>query len=865
MSRWRRRLRAFFERETLDRELDEEMRAHIDLEAESLRARGLSADVARREALIAFGGIERYKEAHRDARGVRWLDELLQDVRYAVRSLRESPAFTASAVLVLALGIGASTTVFGAIHAVLLTHLPYPHDEQLFEIGLENTVANPWHLSAVDYLALESEQHSFAAVGAEEARTVALIVPGAEPTRTEIAAVTSGVFRALDVPVAQGRPIEPDDERAGAPPVAVVSARFAKQAPLGHTISLDGVTYTVVGVLAPDMTRLGRLSSDIWPALQIQPPTRKGPFLLIGLARLNPGVSLDAARRDLAAISARMFPLWAASFQDRTAYLTPLPLRQRILGDASRTLGVFAGAVALVLLVAVANVASLALVRATGRVRELSVRAMLGGTRARLVRMLVTESLLLAGAGSLAGVAVAGLGLKALVAIGPYVPRLGQARVDLAMLGFTALLALVVGAIVGVVPIALLPRAHGAGNRIVGAGRGAHAMRAGFVVAQFALTLPLLAGAGLLLNSFVRLLRVQPGFDPAGLVTMKVSLPAARYGNDTVIGQYWTRALPRVREVPGVLSAGLSEVVPPNESDLNFNNFALIDQPPPPGGAQPVAPWVAATTDYFTTLGVPLIEGRLFTPADSGPAPPVVIVSRAWANRYYRGASAIGRQLMSGGCTTCPPTTIVGVVGDIKIQGLGQPADAMYTPPAQGWPQQINVVARTEGPSEGAARRIIAALRSVDPSVPIDPATPLTDRIYASVVQPRHWTILLGGFAAAALALAAVGVFGLLSYNISTRRREIGVRMALGARAGAVVAMFVWRGMGHAVIGAVVGLGLALWATRLLAGALFGVGASDPATLAAVTLVLLAAALLASWLPARRAAAIDPVTALRLE
>jgi predicted permease len=861
MSRWR----AFFQKKRLDREVDEEMRLHIEMEAEELRSRGLSPETAKREALVAFGGVERYKEAHRDERGVRWLEESLLDIRYAARALIKSPAFTLSSVLVLALGIGASTTVFGAINAVLLSRLPYPHDEQLVEVDLWNAMANTWHMSVVDYRALEAGQHSFSAVGAEAPHDVAVQVGGTDAVRQTLGYVTAGVFRALDVQAAKGRVIEPSDERLGAPPVAVVSARFAAQAGLGASITLDGIPHTIVGILPPGVTRLGRLSGDIWPALQLEPPTRRGPFFLIGIARLANGVTLDAATRDLAGVSQRLFPLWTASFQDRSARVVPSPLRERVLGDASKTLGVFGGAVALVLLVAVANVASLALVRATNRERELTVRAMLGGTRARIARLLVTESLLMAGAGAIAGLVVGILGFRILIAIGPYVPRLAQAKPDAAMLGFAVAIAIVVGLIVGAAPVFVLSRSHDAGSRVVGAARGAHAARAGFVIAQFALTLPLLAGAGLLLNSFVRLLRVQPGFDPRGLVAVQVSLPVARYGNDTVIAAYWARALPLVRDVSGVLDAGLVEIVPPRESDINLNNFALTDRPELPSGAQPVAPWISATSEYFRTLRVPLLQGRLFTPADSASVPDVIVVSRTWANRYYPDGSAVGRQLREGGCTTCTPATIIGVVGDIKIQGLDEPADAMYVPPAQGWPRRMNVVARTAGPPAEATKRVVAALRTIDAGVPLDQATALEDRVYESVVQPRHWAILLGGFAGVALILAAVGIFGLLSYNVSTRRREIGVRMALGARAGAVTNMFVWRGMGHALIGAGIGLALTVWSTRALASALFDVRATDPLTLAAVTLVLLVVALTASWLPARRAAAVAPVTALRLD
>ncbi|HZS58422.1 MAG TPA: ADOP family duplicated permease, partial [Gemmatimonadaceae bacterium] len=817
MSRWR----AFFQKKRLDRELDEEMRLHIEMEAADLQSRGVAPDIARREATIAFGGVERYKEAHRDARGIRWLEDALADLRYAARALIRSPAFTLSSVLVLALGIGASTTIFGAIDAVLLTRLPYSHDERLVEIGMRNG-DNTWHLSAVDYRALESDQRSFTALGAESPNEVAVRIGNADAVRQSMAFVTSGVFRALGVTVASGRAIQPSDETPGAPAVAVVSAQMATRAGLGQTITIGGVPHTIVGVLPPGVTTLGRLSGDIWPVLQVRPPTRRGPFFLIGLARLKDGVTVDAATRDLAGISERIFPIWASSFQARSARILPMPLRERVLGDASHTLGVFGGAVALVLLVAVANVSSLALVRATNRQRELSVRAMLGGTRGRLARLLVAESLLLAVTGAVAGVLVAILGLRVLVAIGPHVPRLADAKPDVTMLGFAAVVAIVIALIVGGAPVWLLARGHAMGSRVIGAARGTQATRAGFVIAQFALTLPLLAGAGLLLNSFLRLARVRPGFDASGLAMVHVSLPFARYGNDTTIAAYWVRALPVIRDVPGVLDAGLTEFAPPNEPAMDFNNFALMDRPAPADGGQPESPWITATADYFRTLRVPLLDGRLFTLADSASAPPVVVVSRAWANHYYPDGRAVGHQMMPGGCTTCPPTTIVGIVGDIKVQGLDAPADAIYVPPTQGWPPQFNVIARTAGPPAEAAKRMVAALRTLDAGVPLDHAMPLEDRVYDSVTQPRHWTMLLGGFAAAALMLAAVGVFGLLSYNISTRRREIGVRMALGARASAVINMFVWRGMGHALLGTAIGLVLALWSSHALSSALFG-------------------------------------------
>jgi len=878
---WRRRLHALRHGAEIDRDLDEEMRLHIELATEALQQSGaLTRDEARRRALVAFGGVERYKEEHRDARRTRWIEELRQDARYATRSLIRSPAFSLSAVLVLALGIGAGTTIFGAVHAVLLTRLPYPHDERLVAISLEDSPTNRWHLSTVDFRAIEAQQHSLSSVGAMEVRHATVAVPGTDPSLEQLGFVTSGVFRALEVRPIHGRVIEAADEVVGAPRVAVVGERWALRTfggaaggstqVIGQTIMIDATPHTVVGVLPTGQSQLANLHGDIWPVLQLRSPDRRGPFVLIGVGRLREDVTLDAAARDLAAISERIYPQWASSFQDRAARVAPIPLREVMLGDASRTLGLLAAAVALVLLVAVANVASLMLVRAIGRWREIVVRTMLGGTRARIARMLVTESVILAGAGAAAGLAVAALGLKALVALGPYLPRLADARLDGAMAAFAVGTALLVGGIVGASPVALLLRRDasamgGHGSRLTGAGRRARTLRGAFVATQFALTLPLLAAAGLMLNSFVRLLRVEPGFDPRHLLVVHVALPSARYANDSAVAAYWARALPRVRQTSGVLSAGLNEVVPPREPDIDLNNFDLLDRPVPPGGAQPVSPWVASTADYFTTLGVPLVDGRLFTPADSAAAPPVVVVSHAWAMRYYPDGRAVGRRFIEGGCITCPPVTVVGVVGDVKVQGLNEAGDVIYAPVTQGWPRWLNVFVRTAGAPTEVMGRVEAALRSVDAGVPLDNAGPMEDRAYASVVQPRHWTTLLGGFAVVALGLAAVGIFGMLSYTVSTRRREIGVRMALGARGQSVVGMLVWDGMGYALAGVAVGLGVALSGTRWLADTLFSVRATDPPTLAAVTLILMAAALGACWLAARRAAAIDPVTALRLD
>ena len=871
-----RRIRALTHRDTLEQELDDEVRLHVSLEAaEIARLHNLSPDDARRRALLAFGGIERYKEAHRDARGVRWLDELQQDVRYAARALGRSPTFTISAIAILALGIGACTAVFSVIDAVVISHLPYPHDDRLIQIFERNSPTNQWPLSVADFQAIESWQQTFTDVGLLRQADVP-VGTGGEPQRLSVGYATSGFFRALGVTPVVGRGLGAADDPPGAPPVAVVTHRFAADhlggdnAAVGRSVDVDGVAYTVVGVLDPSVTRLAGRRGDVWPDARLKPPQRRGPFGLVVIARIKDGVTMDDVARDLARVSRREFVVWQASFQDRDATLVPWSLRRVMLGDAPKTLILFGAAVVLVMLIAVANVAGLMLVRAAGRWREVSLRAVLGATRGRIARLLVTESLMVSLAGAAAGIALGILGVRVLQVVGPQVSRLGDAHMHVRAILFAVGLALVAGIVIGAYPVLHLARAGAAGGvlggeRSVGGTRRTHAVRAAFVVAEFALALPLLAAAALLLNSFVRLQRVNPGFDPAHVFTMSVSLPSGRYADDTAIATYWTRALNNVRTVAGVVAAGLADQLPLSGGNLDANNFDLVDRPVPAGTAQPVTPWTVVTSGYFSALGVRLLDGRMFTPTDTGGPNPVLIVSRSWAHKYFPDGTAIGRKLVSGGCTSCPPSTVIGVVSDVTYTNLGDVPEGAYEPMTQGWGRTLALVVRTTGDPAAAIPGVSAALRSVEPSVTLADASPMTERFSASIADPRHVASLVAGFALVAALLAAIGVFGTLSYTVSMRRREIGVRLALGAKRQAVTGMIVRRGMAHAALGAALGLVAALVATRWLTSKLFEVSPADPLTLGAVIVGLLVVALAASWAPARRAAAIDPAEAIRAE
>src|SRR5688572_12853780 len=665
-----RRLDALMRPVDIDRDVEEEMRLHVELEAaEIARVEGVPPDEARRRALVAFGGLTQFQEEHRGVRGVGFLEHTIRELRQAVRGLLRSPGFTLAAIGVLALGIGSTTAVFSAVNAVLRN----PNHDDLAIIFYRGFPS----LSTVDYRAIEEQQRSFAAVGAMRRGEAAFRASG-DPERVQVGRVTSGFFRAVGVRPAAGRLIDPRDEPVGADRVVVVSHALAERtagsaaAAVGQRVTLDGFSHTVIGVLPPtDEPLLTR--SDIYSALQLAAPTRRGPFGMLVIARLRSGSTFESATTDISAISNRIFELWSPSAGDRTARYEAIPVRTAALAAPSRMLRIFGAAVALVLLIGVANVASLMLVRAIGRSREVSLRAVLGASPLRLVRMFVAGSALLCAAGAVLGIAIGYLALRALVAAGPAMPGLSVSSLDARAIFFAAALAVLAGIVVGTYPAIMLLRKRNVGlsvgDRAIGGGRGTRMLRSGFVIAQFALALPLLAISGLLLLSFVRLQRVDPGFDPGNLVTVRVSLPTGQYADSAAIAAYWARALPRVRQIGGVRDVGLGSSMPPDDFGSSNDNFNLIDRPAAPGTAEPNGPWPFADAGYFATLGARLLEGRMFLPSDSAGAPPVALASRAWVRKYYPRESALGKTMVRGGCLECPPTTIVGVVDDIRYSG----------------------------------------------------------------------------------------------------------------------------------------------------------------------------------------------------
>ena len=781
--------------------------------------------------------------------------------------------FSAASIIVLALGLGATTAVFSIADAVLFADLPHPEPDKLVRLYQQNSPTNLFGLSTVDYLAVRDQQKSFEAVGAVQRSEAALSGAGT-PEQIQIARATAGFFQAVRAEVGNGRLIDSRDEDPGATPVAVVSYDFAErnlggaQRALGRSLTVDGRSHDVVGVLPAGVDELAGIQVDVWPALRLATPERRGPFWLRVIGRLRDGATMDDARRDLAGISQRVFPLWASSFRDSTAKFTPYPLRQTIVGNANRQVGMFAGAVALVLLVAVVNVATLMLVRSSTRGPEFSIRTALGAGRWRLTRLVLAESLLLAVLGAAGGLLVATFALRAAALFSGDLPHVAKATLNARALGFAAAAAIVSGLLISISSVvsALAKRnriALGADARRTGTARQTNALRGAFVTAEFALALPLLFGAGLLLNSFLRLQRVNPGYDPEGAIALRVGLPAARYSTPEQVLAFWQQLERRAAEVPGVTAVGLSANLPPDNGG-DVNNFDLLDRPVPSGTSEPVAPWSGVTSGYFQALGVSLLEGRLFTPADSGTAPPVVVVSRAWAHHYYPGESAVGRQMVSGGCTTCPPTTVIGVVGDVKFLGLRNSGEGVYVPFAQGPGRTMHLVARTNATPAATFRALRDVVAGLDAELPITEET-MQQRIDDTLTAPRHWTGVLAAFAGVGNAIALIGIFGLMTYTVRQRRREIGVRMALGAKPRSVMWMIVAGGMRFALPGTLLGVIVAVLSARWLKTFLFGIEATDPLTLIGVALLVLSAAALTCWIAGLRAARIHPLEAIATE
>jgi putative ABC transport system permease protein len=809
------------------------------------------------------------------------MPDLIQDLRYGVRALLRTRGFTAVALATLALGIGANTAIFSVVDAVLLKPLPYARPDRLVRVyqtlpsqGVDNNGT-----SYPNYADWAARVRAFEDLGAIRLHDYTLTDRG-EPALVVAGTLTSNVFRLLRARPLLGRGLVASDDSAGAAPVAVLTEKLWRQrfggdpSAVGKTVALDRRLFTVVGVMPASFTTPPEIPvAELWTPLTQDPVfadlrERRGGHYLTVVGRLADGRTREQAQAELASVVSALGRAYPKENEGWGVRL--VPLADSLVSGFRTALLVLLGAVALVFLIACANIANLLLARASSRSREIAIRTALGAGRGRLARQFLTECLVLSLAGGALGVALAYAAMGALRRLLPDdLPRAGEIAVDSRVLIFSLCASVLAALVFGLAPalqtggtsLSSSLREGSAGSGESGRRRR---LRAALVVAETALSFVLLVGAGLLARSFVRLRETPLGFDPSGVLTAGMSLPRSQYDQPAQWTGFFSSLVERLRGEPGVQSVAVALPLPLMGGGLNFG-FRVEGRALPPGASEPSANYTAMTPDYFRLMRIPLIRGRLFTEADGADRPKVCVVSADLARLYFPDEDPIGRRLVFGARESVPHE-IVGVVGNVKRDGLAVVSrPEMYVPFAQEpwWAGYVTV--RTSGDPASLAPAVRAHVRALDATLPIEEAQPMTRTVYDSAAQPRFRTTLLAAFGAAALLLAALGLYGVVSYGVGRRTRELGIRVALGAQRGDVLRMILGEGLLLAGIGLAVGLAGALVLTRYLSSLLFEVGRLDPATYAAVAATLLGASLLAGLLPARRATRVDPVTALRQE
>ena len=809
------------------------------------------------------------------------LDNLLQDLRHAVRALRNSPGFTAVAVLTLGLGIGANAAIFSVINATLLRPLPYAEPDRLVtvyhhypDIELKASVSVP---GFYDY---QGRTQLFEKVAVETGWQPNLTGDG-EPERITAALVSGDWFATFGASPALGRTPRHNETADGRHRVVVLSDTFWRRrfagdsGAVGRTVQLNGETYEVVAVMPPTSRSFWNRRVELWAPITFSPQQRAGgrtnEFLAL-TARLKPGVTPAVARTEMAAFAEQLKEQYPDSYARRWTLLVE-PLREVATANVRRALLVLLAAVGLVLLIACANVANLQLARATARAREIAVRVALGAAPGRLMRYMLTESMVLALAGGLLGLLFAVWGVPALLALNNRnLPPAEEIGVDALVLGFTLLVSLITGLLFGILPAARMVRAdlHGTlkeGGRGAAGDRGGLALRRALVVTTVAVALTLLTGAGLLMRSFAKLLAVDPGFRPERLLTFNVSLPPVRYANDTLRLAALERIMAAVKSVPGVTAAGGTSVMPFG-GNWSTGSFSVEGYTTPEGAPGPWGDQRIVTADFLPTIGADLIAGRQFTDQDRMGGQRVGIVDEDLVRRYWPNENPLGKRITRGSPTAPDVAWIeeVGVVRHTMHEGLdGQRRVQVYRPVSQVPLPFMSVAARTAGDPMAVLPSVRAAIRSVDDQLPISGVNTMDAMIDGTTGPRRFAMILLGSFATLAMVLASIGLYGVMSYTVTQRTQELGVRIALGAGTRDVLALVLGDGMKLVGFGVVIGLAAAFGLTRLMRSMLFETPATDPLTFAMIPLVLLAVALLASYLPARRASRVDPMAALRSE
>ena len=807
------------------------------------------------------------------------MSTLMQDLRYALRTLARTPGFTAIAVATLALGIGANTAIFSVVHAVLLRRLPYPEPDRLVVIREQQKRLGKMGVAWPNFLDVRAQSRALSSLAGYRSDEMTLN-DTREPVMLRVGEVSAAFFPLLGAKPQLGRVFAESDDRPEATPAVVLSdelwrSRFGSDPGIvGKTVKLDAVAYTVVGVLPRGFaffTRRADLfrpvglhgAEDVWL-------NRGNHTGMRVLARLAPGATLASARSEIDGIMRQLEQQYPDSNAGQTA--TMAPISEEMFQDYQPALWTLLAAVGVVLLIACVNVAHLQLARSASRQKELAIRAALGAGRGRIVRQLVTESVLISAIGGALGLLVATWAIGPLVRLAPTaIPRLAETRIDPGVLLFTLAVSLATGLLFGTAPAisASRPDPQAAlveGGRGSTSGRSRQRFRTMLFISEVALAFVLVIGSGLLIRSLLQVQSVSPGFQPEHVLALEVSLPDARYDKDEKRQQFYRRAVERLRPLPGVEAAS-AIYCPPLNGKCWGSVFVLSDRPAPAQAELPSAHWNVAEAGYFTTVGVPLRTGRFFSETDGADSAKVVIVNETFAKKFWPNGDAVGKSIKQGWPKDPTPfREIVGVVGDVRQDGLDEPAaPEVYEPWTQNAMSSMTLLVKVSGSPRSVERAAIAAVRAVDPDQSVSNVMPMTEYLSVSVADRRFTTLLLGFFAALALVLASVGIYGVVAFGVAERRREIGIRTALGARPADVLGLFVKRALRLAAIGMLAGAVAALALSRLIASLLFGVGPSDPATFGGVALLLTAVVLAACVIPARRALRVSPTTALRAE
>lgn len=807
---------------------------------------------------------------------------LLKDLRYGLRMLARSPGSTLVAIIALGLGIGANSAIFSVVNAVLLRPLRYKDPSHLvvvWETKLSKGILQE-QVSPPDYRDWVEQQRAFDQMAALRTQP-AVLTGGQLPERVETASVSPSLFDSLGVKAVQGRTFFGDEDQPGRNRVATLSyglwqRRFGGDVGiLGKTISLDGNSFTIVGVMPRDF-RLLDTPSELWIpyTLDAKELSQRGFHTLRVIGHLKPGIGLEQAASEMRSIAGRLEQQFADTNSGWSIKI--VPLGDQMVGDIGPTLWTLLGAVVLVLLIACANVANLLLARAGSREKEIALRTALGANPMRLVRQLLTESVLLGLAGGLLGLALAAWGVAVLEQLGPAnLPRLEEVTIDWRVLAFTFAVSILTGIVFGLAPALSSVRSDlnsilkTSGRGTTGS-RGRARWRNAMVIAEIASCVVLLTGAGLLLRSFAKLESVNPGFRPDHVLTMQIALPETRYSGEKV-AQFYQQLVERLHSLAGVQYAGIARNLPLSGADASLN-FMVENRPVESSSEQPRAKYRAASPDYFAALGIPLVRGRYFDRTDGEKTPGVVIINNTMARRFWPNEDPIGKR-MKAGFDNSQWCTIVGIVGDVKHTGLDAATNAeMYyhylqiPPELMGFVEgTMTLVLRTQAEPNSIVASARGEVQKLDADLAVFNVKTMQEMLGGSLAQPRFRTLLLGTFAGVALILAAVGLYGVIAYAVTQRTNELGVRMALGAQKSDVMKLVVGHGAQLAAIGIGIGLVLSLPLMRIISQLLFGVNAADPVTLVVTSLVILLVAMGASYLPALKAIKVDPVIALRCE